>query len=99
MPGRPQPGVLGRQRVEGRVARLQSARRRARAEPRFIEVLRGTTPSHKDVRGDGGRGSGAYDLDASVVRASTKAWAISSVVDSRREMSPFIELISLCGDR
>ena len=55
------------------MASLQSERRITRAEPCFIEVLRGTTPSHEDVSGDGGRGSGAYDLEASVVRASTKA--------------------------
>ena len=73
VPGRPQAVGLGCQRGEGRVARLQGDRRIARAEPCFIEVLRGTTPSHEDVSGDGGRGSGAYDLEASVVRASTKA--------------------------
>ena len=38
--------------------------------------------------------SKSYDFEARVVFASTSALEISSVVDSRREMSPFIELMS-----
>ena len=55
------------------MAGLQSDRRIARAEPRFVEV----------VRFGGQRRP-----------SRSRAWAISSVVDSRREMSPFMELIS-----
>ena len=40
VPGRPQAVGLGCERCKGRDARLQGDRRIARAEPRFVEVVR-----------------------------------------------------------